>query len=115
MNPNDAVRKQILQYFYDRNAGATSARGKKGAAMKISDVKRELKTRYSMTQQIIVSNLTYLIDRGWVNKCEVQKTVTVRGGTIPSTVTWYEISAHGIDKIEGGSEFEPKDPYQGIN
>jgi hypothetical protein len=41
--------------------------------------------------------------------------VIVKGGTIPSTVTWYEISALGIDKIEGGSEFEPKDRYEGIN
>jgi hypothetical protein len=114
MNPNDLVRKQILQYFYDRNAGATSARGKKGSAMKISDVKRELKTKYGLTQQSVISNLTYLIDRGWVKKCEVQKTVNVAGGTIPSTVTWYQISATGIDKIEGGSEFEPKDRYAGI-
>ncbi len=115
MNPNDAVRKQILQYFYDRNAGATSARGKKGSAMKISDVKRELKTKFGLTQQSVISNLTYLIDRGWVKKCEVQKTVNVPGGTIPSIVTWYEISAPGIDKIEGGSEFEPKNRYEGIN
>jgi hypothetical protein len=115
MNPNDAVRKQILQYFYDRNASATSPRGKKGSAMKISDVKRELKTSYGLTRQSVISNLTYLIDRGWVKKHEVQKTVTVSGGTIPSTVTWYEISALGIDKIEGGSEFEPKDRYPGIN
>ena len=50
-----------------------------------------------------------------MKKHEVQKTVTVSGGTIPSTVTWYEISALGIDKIEGGSEFEPKDRYPGIN
>jgi hypothetical protein len=30
-------------------------------------------------------------------------------------VTWYEISALGIDRIEGGSEYEPKDRYPGIN
>jgi hypothetical protein len=115
MNPNDAIRKQILQYFYDRNAGATSARGKKGSAMKISDVKRELKNKYSLKQQSVISNLTYLIDRGWVKRYEVQKTITVKGGTIPSTVTWYEISAPGIEKIEGSSEFEPQDRYPGIN
>ena len=115
MNPNDGVRKQILQYFYDRNHDATSARGKKGSAIKISDAKRELKAKYGLTQQSVISNLTYLIDRGWVRKQEVEKTVTVRGGTIPSTVTWYEISALGIDKIEGGSEFEPKHRYEGIN
>ena len=115
MNPNDAVRRQMLQYFYDRNAGATSTRGKKGSAIKISDVKRDLKTKYGLTQQTVISNLTYLIDRHWVNRSEVQKTVNVAGGTIPSTVTWYEISALGIDKIEGGSEFEPKELYPGIN
>lgn len=104
----------MLQYFYDRNASATSARGKKGSAMKISDVKRDLKTKYGMTQQMVISNLTYLIDRGWVKKCEVEKTVNVPGGTIPSVVTWYHISADGIEKIEGGSEFEPKDRYAGI-
>lgn len=71
MNPNDAIRKQILQYFYDRNHGATSQRGKKGSAMKISDVKRELKAKYGLSQQSVISNLTYLIDRGWVKKEEV--------------------------------------------
>lgn len=45
----------------------------------------------------------------------MRKTIITKGGTIPSTVTWYEISALGIDKIEGGSEFEPKDRYEGIN
>ena len=30
-NPNDAIREQMLQYFHDRNAGATSVRGKKGS------------------------------------------------------------------------------------
>jgi|SRR6516165_1309207 len=68
-----------------------------------------------MTQQSVMSNLTYLLDRGWVKKHEVHKTVVVNGGTIPSTVTWYRISAAAIDKIEGGSEFEPKDRYEGIN
>ena len=39
MNPNDRIREQILQYFYDRNAAATSKTGKKGSGVKISDVK----------------------------------------------------------------------------
>lgn len=82
--------------------------------MKISDLKRELKSKYGLTQPSVISNLTYLIDRGWVKKDEVQKTVNVPGGTIPSIVTWYYISALGIDKIEGGSEFEPQDRYAGI-
>jgi len=115
MNPNDVVRRQILQYFYDRNKSAISQRGKKGSALKISDVKRGLKALHGLSQQSVNSNLTYLIDRGWVKNEEVQKTIIVKGGTIPSTSIWYKISALGIDKIEGGSEFEPKDPYEGIN
>ena len=43
MNPNDEIRMQILQYFYDRNKNATSQYGKKGSAVKIRDVKKELK------------------------------------------------------------------------
>lgn len=114
-NPNDQIRRQILQYFYDRNASATSRFGKKGSAVKISDARRELKARYRVTQQQVMSNLTYLIDRGWVKTVGVEKTVQVRGGTVPSTVVWYEISALGIEKIEGESEFQPRERYAGIN
>src|SRR5437773_1719529 len=115
MNPNDEIRNRILRYFYDRNGSATSRFGKKGSAMKISDVKKELKARHGLSQTQVMSNLTYLIDRGWVKTVDIQKTVQVKGGTIPSTVTWYEIAAPGIEKIEGESEFQPKDRYAGIN
>lgn len=114
-NPNDEIRRKMLQFFYDRNSSATSRHGKKGSAVKISDLKRELKSRYGLTQQQVVSNLTYLIDRGWVKTFDVEKTVRVRGGTVPSTVTWYEVAAPGIDKIEGESEFQAPDRYPGIN
>jgi hypothetical protein len=115
MNPNDTIRQEILRYFYDRNANATSRCGKKGSAVKISDAKRDLKQKYGLTQTQVMSNLTYLIDRGWVKTFEIEKTVKVKGGTIPSSVTWYEIAAPGIDKIEGESEFQLKDRYAGIN
>lgn len=115
MNPNDQIRRQVLQYFYDRNASATSRFGKKGSAVKISDAKKELKARYGLTQQQVMSNLTYLIDRGWVKTLAIEKTVSVAGGTVPSTVTWYEIAAPGIEKIEGESEFQPQERYAGIN
>jgi hypothetical protein len=115
MNPNDAIRNQMLRYFYERNASATSKYGKKGSAVKINDAKRELKAQYGLTQQQVISNLTYLIDRGWVKSVGVEKTVRVKGGTVPSTVRWYEIAAPGIEKIEGESEFTPRERYAGIN
>jgi len=115
LNPNDKIRKQILRYFYERNDSATSRFGKKGSAVKISDVKRELKERFELSQAQVVSNLTYLIDQGWVKTVDIQKTVTVKGGTIPSTVTWYEIAAPGIDAFESSSDFQQAARYEGIN
>ncbi len=94
---------------------ATSRFGKKGSAVKISDAKRDLKARFGLSQPQVMSNLTYLIDRNWVKTVEIEKTVSLPSGTVPSTVTWYEISALGIDKIEGESEFQPKERYEGIN
>src|SRR4051812_16604626 len=115
-NPNDAIRQQILRYFYDRNAEATSRFGKKGSAVKISDVKRELKAQAGLTQQQVMSNLTYLLDREWVKAIEQRKEVSTRGGTtVPSVVTFYEISAQGIERIEGESEFQPPERFAGIN
>jgi vacuolar-type H+-ATPase subunit I/STV1 len=115
-NPNDAIRNAMLQYFYDRNDMGTSRFGKRGSAVRISDVKRELKHRDNLTQQQVVSNLNYLLDRGWVKEIEQRKEVMTKAGTtIPSIVHFYEISAKGIERIEGGSEFEPRDRYPGIN
>ncbi len=68
--PNNEIRRIMLQYFYDRNKNATSARGKKGSAVKISDVKKELKTANGLTQQEVQSNLTYLISQGWVEEAQ---------------------------------------------
>jgi acid phosphatase family membrane protein YuiD len=73
MNPNDEIRRQILQYFYDRNATATSRMGKKGSAVKISDAKRELKARHGHTQQQVMANLTYLISNGWITTIGIEK------------------------------------------
>src|SRR5262245_4667375 len=103
---NTEIRRIMLDYFYDRNKKATSARGKKGSAVKISDVKRELKASNGLTQQEVQANLTYLISQGWVEEDAVEKAFTAPGGTvIPSTTSFYRITAAGIDKIEGPGEF----------
>ena len=103
---NNEIRRIMLQYFYDRNKNATSARGKKGSAVKISDVKKELKTSHGLSQQEVQSNLTYLISQGWVVEDTVEKSFTAPGGTIiPSSTSYFKITAPGIDKIEGPGEF----------
>jgi len=112
---NNEIRSILLKYFYDRNKNATSARGKKGSAVKISDVKKELKASHGLTQQEIQSNLTYLISQGWVEEERVQKRIIApRGTVVPSATSYYKITAAGIDNIEGPGEFTmPK--FQGIN
>jgi hypothetical protein len=104
MNPHDEIRRQILQYFYDRDASATSRTGKKGSAVKISEVKRELKELHGLTQQQVMSNLTYLIDMEWVKTFDVEKQVGTKGGTVvPSSVTWYK-SPHPASTRSTGSQ-----------
>ena len=52
------------------------------------------------------SNLTYLISQGWVEEDTVEKSFTAPSGTvIPSTTSFFRITAAGIDKIEGPGEF----------
>ena len=112
---NTEVRRLLLQYFYDRNKNATSARGKKGSAVKISDAKKELKAADGLSQQEVQSNLTYLISQGWVEEEKIEKSFTAPSGTIvPSSTSFFQITAAGIDKIEGAGEFTmPK--FHGIN
>ncbi|MHA3126728.1 hypothetical protein [Legionella pneumophila] len=114
-NPNDKFRALILQWFYDRNANATSKNGKKGSAVKISEIKQSLKNKHGLTQNQVQSNLTYLIDKNWINVTETEKTIYVNQGERVNKTTWYEISSDGIDKIEKESEFMETPKYVGIN
>jgi len=103
---SNEIRRLMLEYFYKRNKNATSARGKKGSAVRISVVKKELKASHGLTQPEVQSNLTYLISQGWVEEDRIEKSFTApRGTVIPSSTSFYQITAAGIDKIEGEGEF----------
>lgn len=111
---NTEIRSIVLRYFYDRNAAATSARGKRGYSVKITDVRRELKTSHDLSQQEVMSNLNYLLSQGWVEEDKVEKSVPLPSGTvIPNTTSYYKITAAGIDKIEGPGEFT-MEKFKGI-
>lgn len=80
--------------------------GRRGSAIRISDIKAELKSLHRFSQQQVHSNLTYLISQGWIEEKSVEKEVRTKGGTtVPSVTKYYQISASGIDKIEGPGEF----------
>jgi len=110
----DEIREIILRYFYDRNLNATSARGKRGYSVKISDIKKELKASHALTQQEVIGNLNYLISQGWIEEEQVEKSVPLKSGTvIPQVTSYYKITAAGIDKVEGPGEFT-MDKFKGI-
>jgi len=67
---NNEIRTIMLQYFYDRNDAATSARGKKGYSIKITDVRKELKASHGLSQQEVMSNLNYLLSQGCALRIE---------------------------------------------
>lgn len=104
---NTQIRQLMLEYFYERNKNATSEFGKKGSGVKISDVKRELKSIHGLSQQEVQGNLTYLTSEGWVCEKKIEKTFQPKGSStlIPSTTVYFQITAAGIDKIEGQGEF----------
>src|SRR5690606_20992746 len=97
------IRNIVLNYFYQRHLNSTSMTGKKGLAVKISDIKRELKQQSGLSQQEVVRTISYLEHYKWVEPYTVEKQVmTARGTTIPSPTIYYKITGTGIDKIEGG-------------
>ena len=116
-NPNDQIRQQMLQYFYDRNQNATSLKGKKGSHVKISDAKKELNQKYGLSQMQVMAQLNYLISSGWVDQVSEERTFITKTGTQqPSKIEWYAITAKGIDRIEGeSSHFMRQNPYSNVN
>jgi hypothetical protein len=112
---DDEIRQIILRFFFNRNCNASSMRGKhSGAAVSISVLRSELKASHGLERQQVVSNLTYLLSQGWVEEKPVAKSfATPRGSVVPSVTTYYIITADGIDKIGGPSEFM-RDRFQGI-
>ncbi len=112
---DDEIREIILRYLYDRNRNATSRRGKSsGSAVTISVMRADLKSAHGLSVQQIHSNLTYLESQGWVKDEPVTKSVMTRaGGLIPSTTSYFIITAAGIDRIGGPSVFT-RDRFEGI-
>jgi len=112
---DDEIRELILRYLFDRNQNATSRRGKStGAAVTISVLRASLKASHDLTGQQVHSNLTYLESMGWVEDKPVTKSFNTKaGGTIPSTTSYYIITAAGIDRMGGPSVFA-RDRFEGI-
>ncbi len=112
---DDESRTIILRYLYNRNRNARSQLGKKaGAAVSIGVLRADLKASQGLKVQQVRGNLNYLMSQGWVEeKSQTRSVPTSRGSVVRSVITYYIISAAGIDKIDGKSEFT-RDRFEGI-
>jgi hypothetical protein len=112
-NPKDRLRTVLLQHLYNHHQ---KARSLKGAGVKISELKTAMKKAAGMSQQDVITNLDYLIQKGWVTEEREEKVFkTAKGVSVPSVSKRYKITDVGIDKIEGESAYQREDKYAGIN
>jgi hypothetical protein len=77
-------------------------------------LRADLKNSHGLTGQQVHSNLTYLESQGWVEDKPVTKSFNTKaGGTIPSTTSYYIITAAGINRMGGPSVFT-RNRFEGI-
>ncbi len=109
---NDGIREGILRFLYDLHG---TARGVRKQEIGLRDLQKAMKDLHGLTQQQVASNLDYLVQKGWVCKTTTGRLFTTKYGTTRSSEQIrYKVSAAGIDRIEGESEFRRPDPYAGI-
>ena len=110
---NDAIRDKLLRYFYDRHKSALSVNRQQ---IGIQDLQRAMKSSDGFSQSQVASNLTYLIEQGFVKQLVTPRTFQTPYGTTQSAekVT-YRIAKAGIDRLEGDSDFQRASPFSGIN
>lgn len=109
---NDEIREVILAFLYEKHK---SARSLKSVALKISEIKNGLK-KFDLVQTEIISNLDYLIQKGWIMIDVKEFTFkSKRGFDMKNETKAYKISDTGIDHIEGESRYKKAGANWGIN
>ncbi len=100
---NDETRELILKCLYDVNQFARSL---KSARLGISELKRELK-KHGLSEKEIVSNLSFLIQSGWINvEKETSEFRTPKGFVRKQEKEYFKISDKGITYFDGISKFQ---------
>lgn len=98
MNENDIVREEILKYLYNLSKQAkTLDKSKANERMVIL----ALHDKYD--RSIIISNLLYLIQAGWVKQEKISK------------IPYFIINTPGVNHFEGPSSFQKSQWVTGIN
>jgi len=87
-----------------------------GQQVGIRDLQQAMKSKYSLSQPQVASNLDYLIEQGFVIRLATPRTFQTPSGTTQSSekVT-YKICKAGIDRLEGDSDFQASSVFSHIN
>lgn len=111
-NPRDLVRDAILRYLYSVHQ---KARGPKKTGVTFRELTKALK-EHGYKQQEVVSNLDYLIQKGWIREVvESRRFTTPRGTVRESERRSYKVSDTGVDRLEAASTFQRKDVSSHVN
>lgn len=110
---DDVVRDAILRHLYEVHQ---RAKGPKKVAVGIMDLRRAMKASHGFRHDVVVSNLDYLVQKGWVTEVVTSRSFKTERGTFQNAEqTKYKISAVGLDKLQRASVFQRKATTAGIN
>lgn len=104
----DAVRRNIIRWFYDLNRKGGAPRG-------MRDLCKGIKADYEYKAPLVKQHLTLLSDHGYITKEAVMTTVKTGQTVRDQPRVTYRIGVKGIEFMEGKSEFSERDRYPGIN
>jgi hypothetical protein len=108
---DDKVADALLRFLYD---AYKQARSTKKQALGIREIKRWGKSQgYSEAQ--IASNVTFLLDRGWIKEEVYETSIMTKGAVIKKPSKKYRISDSGMVQLDGFSKYVSIDRYKGIN
>jgi len=65
------------------------------------ELRKLMKEKHGYSQSEVISNLDYLVQKGWLTRIEERRTFTTPKGTVqPEPKITYKISDIGIDRLE---------------
>jgi len=110
---DDAVRDALLRYLLSVHRKAKSPRS---AGIGIRDLQKAMKVKSGIKQQVVGSNLDYLVQKGWVKEVVFARSFqTPRGTMQQAEKVTYKISDTGIDRLEGASTYQRSDLRPHVN
>lgn len=75
-----------------------------------------MKSKHSMTQQDVASNLDYLVQVGWAREVVKERSITTKTGMeLSQEQVKYKISDIGINHLEAGTLFKSMKNSHNIN